>query len=855
MLRSTLLASFLISSAVALSQQPPAPTAPNAAARPADTTRRGPGATPPSAGPKAYKDVITAKAVTTKGLFWVHKVEDRFFIEVHDSLLLRDMLVVNRISKAPAGLRSGGSFFGYAGDQIGQNVIRFEKGPNNKIFLRTISYAEYAKDSTSPMFTTVNNSNIQPIAQSFDVKAFGKDSTSVVLDITDFISGDNDVLHFSSSLKSSLRIASLQSDKSYVVSVKSFPINIEIKAVKTYSRGAAPAGLPGGGPSMGGGAGGGNMTMELNSSIVILPKTPMQPRFYDARVGYFAIGYTDFDANPQGVKSVSLVKRWRLEPKPQDIEKYKKGELVEPAKPIVFYIDPATPEKWIPYLMQGVDDWKGAFEKAGFKNAIMAKRAPSRSEDSTWSLDDARNSAIVYKPSDIPNASGPSISDPRSGEIMESHINWYHNVMALLRNWYMIQCGPLDVRAQQMVFPDSLMGQLIRFVSSHEVGHTLGLRHNYGSSSSVPVENLRNKAWVEANGHTPSIMDYARFNYVAQPEDGISEVGLFPRIGDYDNWAIEWGYKLFPQYKSADEEQSMLNKWVIEKLKDNRLWFGTETNPDDPRSQSEQVGDDPMKGSAYGIKNLQRIVPNLLQWTKEANEDFEGLRTIYQEVVGQFSRYNGHVAKFVGGIMETPKTQEQSGPVYELVSKAKQKEAVSFLNKQLFATPTWLIDQQIFDRTGQSGLMVIGSVQDNMLNRLVSSRTLNKLIEAETVAGAKAYSALELLADLKSGIWSELPSKKVIDAYRRNLQKSYVNTMINLLNPPAAAASAFGPGISITMSSTASDKSDLKSIVRAHLQSLRSELNASQALYTDRLSKFHLQDLSFRIEKALNPKD
>ena len=854
MLRSFLIAILVVAATVSTAQ-PPSAGAP-AGARPADTTRRGPGGPAASTGPKAYKEVITPKAVTSKGLFWVHKVDDRYFIEIADSLLLRDMLVVNRISKAPAGLRAGGSFFGYAGDQIGQNVIRFEKGPNNKVFLRTISYAEYAKDSTSPMFTTVNNSNIQPIAQSFDVKAFGKDSNSVVLDITDFISGDNDVLHFSSSLKSSLRLAALQNDKSYVVSVKTFPINVEIKAVKTYSRGGAPAGLPGGGPSMGGGAGGGNMTMELNSSIVILPKVPMQPRFYDARVGYFAVGYTDFDANPQGVKSVSLVKRWRLEPKAEDVEKYKRGELVEPAKPIIFYIDPATPEKWIPYLMQGVDDWKGAFEKAGFKNAIMAKRAPTRQEDSTWTLDDARNSAIVYKPSDIPNASGPSISDPRSGEIMESHINWYHNVMALLRNWYMIQCGPLDKRAQQMVFPDSLMGQLIRFVSSHEVGHTLGLRHNYGSSSSVPVENLRNKTWVEANGHTPSIMDYARFNYVAQPEDNISEKGLFPRIGDYDNWAIEWGYKMFPQYKSADEELPMLNRWVIEKLKDNRLWFGTETNPDDPRSQSEQVGDDPMKGSAYGIKNLQRIVPNLLQWTKEPNEDFEGLRTIYQEVVGQFSRYNGHVAKFVGGIMETPKTQEQSGPVYELVSKAKQKEAVAFLNKQLFATPTWLIDQQIFDRTGQSGLVVVGNVQDNILNRLLGTRNLTKLIEAEASAGSKAYSALELLADLRSGIWSELTTKKTIDAYRRNLQKSYVNAMVNLLNPPAAsAAGAFGPGISISISGAGSDKSDLKSIVRAHLQSLRSELNASQALYTDRLSKYHLQDLSFRIEKALNPKD
>ena len=447
-----------------------------------------------------------------------------------------------------------GGFFGYAGDQIGQNVIRFEKGPNNKIFLRNISYAEYAKDSTSPMFSAVNNSNIQPIAAAFDIKSFSKDSAGVVIEITDYINGDNDVLHFNSGLKSALRFAAIQSDKSYIVSVKSYPINIEIKTVKTYSRMPSP---PIGGGGFGGGTGSGNMTVELNSSLVMLPKVPMQARYFDPRVGYFTVGYTDYDANPQGVESIQLIKRWRLEPKEEDMEKYKRGELVEPKKPIIFYIDPATPKKWIPYLIQGVNDWQAAFEKAGFKNAIMAKMAPTVEEDSTWSLEDARYSAIVYKPSDVANASGPSISDPRTGEIMESHINWYHNVMELIHDWYFIQTAAVDPKARKMVYDDELMGQLIRFVSSHEVGHTLGLRHNFGSSSTVPVENLRNKAWVEANGHTPSIMDYARFNYVAQPEDNISEVGLFPRIGDYDKWAIEWGYKLFPQYKTPEEKTKL----------------------------------------------------------------------------------------------------------------------------------------------------------------------------------------------------------------------------------------------------------------------------------------------------------
>jgi hypothetical protein len=799
-------------------------------------------------GLKPYKEVITAKAQSDGGLFWVHKVEDKYFFELADSLFNREILVVNRISKASAGMRTGG-FFGYGGDQIGQGVIRFEKGPNNKIFLRTISFAEYAKDSTSPMFTSVSNSNVQPIAASFEMKSLGKDSSGAVIDVTDYINGDNDVLNFNSSIKSTLRLGMVQGDKSYIVSVKAYPINVEIKTIKTYSR--MPT-MGAGGPGGMGAAGGGNMTMELNTSMVLLPKTPMQARYFDSRVGYFAVGYTDFDADPQGVKNIAMVKRWRLEPKAGDWDKYVRGELVEPAKPIVFYIDPATPKKWVPYLMQGVDDWKSAFEKAGFKNAIMAKPAPTKDEDSTWSLEDARNSAIVYKPSDIPNASGPSISDPRSGEIMESHINWYHNVMSLVRDWYFVQASPIDTGARKMLFDDELMGQLIRFVSSHEVGHTLGLRHNYGSSSTVPVEKLRDKAWVEANGHTPSIMDYARFNYVAQPEDNVSRAGIFPRIGDYDNWAIEWGYKIFPQYTSPEKETGHLNRWVIERLKNNRLWFGTETNPDDPRSQSEQVGDDAMKGSAYGIKNLQRIVPNLIEWTKEANEGYDNLRNMYSTVQDQFRRYLGHVAKYVGGIMETPKKVEEQGAVYEHVPEVKQKEAVDFLNKQLFATPTWILNQSIFDKTGFNGPATISYLQDNVLSRLFSSSTLTKLLNAEAAAGDKAYQLTELFADLKKGIWGELATRKAVDIYRRNLQKSYVSNLLGLLKNPSFPTG--GAGIVIIISG-GTDKNDIQSVVRGHLAQLKAEIAGASTGITDTMTKYHLQDLAKRIDNALNAKD
>lgn len=806
-----------------------------------------------SNSPRPYKEIITSKAVTDKGLFDVHKVEDKYYFEIGDSMLGREILVVNRISKAAAGMRNG--FFGYAGDQIGQNVIRFEKGPNNKIFLRTISYAEYAKDSTSPMFMAVTNSNIQPIAAAFDIKAFSKDSTGSVIDVTDYINSDNDVFFFNSGLKATMRIGSLQSDKSYTESIRSFPLNIEIASVKTYGRTLIPS--LGGGPGGGGiSAAGGNMTVELNSSVVLLPKIPIQPRYFDPRVGYFTVGYTDFDANPQGVETVSLVKRWNLEPKEEDLDKYKRGELVEPKKPIVFYIDPATPKKWIPYLIQGVNDWQLAFEKAGFKNAIFGKMAPTKEEDPEWSLEDARYSGIVYKPSDVANASGPSISDPRSGEIMESHINWYHNVMELIRDWYFVQCSPTDTAARKMIFDEALMGQLIRFVSSHEVGHTLGLRHNFGSSSTVPVDSLRNKKWVEANGHTPSIMDYARFNYVAQPEDHIGRAGLFPRIGDYDKWAIEWGYKLFYQYKSADEEKPYLNSWVIERLKNNRLWFGTETNPDDPRSQREQVGDDAMKGSMYGIENLQRIVPNLIEWTKEPNKDYENLGQMYRQVVNQFSAYMGHVTKYIGGIMETPRTIEEKIPVYETVSKAKQKEAVEFLNKELFATPSWLINDQIFDRTGTNAISTIGNIQDNILSRILASRNLSKLIDNEAEHASNAYTITELFNDLEKGIWSELPGRRKIDVYRRNLQKSYIDILDGLLNSPRSNSS--GTNIIILLgagSTTNTDKSDIKSVVRAHLSSLQSKIKVAASGISDPMSRYHLQDILVRIDKALNPKD
>lgn len=841
----------LLTSAVGFTQQTPTPTPP------ATSGTATPGGFPGSsrmgsnAGPRPYSEVITAKAKTDKGLFTTHKVEDKYYFEIPDSLLGREILVVNRISKAPTGPRAG--FLGYAGDQIGENVITFEKGPSNKIFLRSNSFDEAGHDSAG-MYNAVRNSNVQPIVASFDIKALAKDSLTgikgSVIDVTDYLMGDNDIFFFDASIKRTLGLTSFQRETSYVNDVRSYPNNIEIRTVKTYMR--TPMSSGGLTISFGPSAGSPS-TFELNSSLILLPKLPMKPRYFDPRIGYFATSYTDFDANPQGVEKIRMITRWRLEPKPEDVEKYKRGELVEPAKQIVYYIDPATPKKWVPYLIQGVNDWQKAFEKAGFKNAIVAKLAPA--DDSTWSLEDARHSAIVYKPSDVANAQGPHVHDPRSGEILESHINWFHNVMNLVRDWYMIQTAAVDPRARQLSFPDSLMGQLIRFVSSHEVGHTLGLRHNFGSSSTVPVENLRNKAWVEANGHTPSIMDYARFNYVAQPEDNISDKGLFPRIGDYDMWAIEWGYKWMSDYKSAQDEVPALNKLTMERMKaDKRLWFGTEVDPDDPRGQNEDLGDNAMKASAYGIKNLQRIIVKLPDWTKEANKDYASLNEIYTQLTGQFQRYMGHVVKNIGGIQTTPKMQEEAGMVVEFTPRTRQKEAMQFLQAQLFKTPTWLVQPKIAGLTGTNPMTTILSIQNLVLGRLLNNNTFNKLFRFEASGEQNAYTVSEMVADLRKGIWSELTTRKPIDIYRRNLQKAFVEQLVENLKSDGTPVITFASGRGFSMPSDFSRTTDAMSIAKAQLRILQSEIVAALPSYKDASSRAHLLDVTDRIKEVLDPK-
>lgn len=506
---------------------------------------------------------------------------------------------------------------------------------------------------------------------------------------------------------------------------------------------------------------------------------------------------------------------------------------MESVKPIVYYIDPATPRKWVKYLMAGINDWNVAFEAAGFKNAIIAKEWP---DDPDMSVDDARYCVLRYLPSETENAYGPRVVDPRSGEIIESHICWYHNVMNLLTKWYMTQCGPLDKRARTMKFDDELMGQLIRFVSSHEVGHTLGLRHNMGASHATPVEKLRDKAWVEAHGHTASIMDYARFNYVAQPEDGIGERGLFPRIGDYDKWAIKWGYQYRPEFKDEFEEKEQLMTETTKVLAANpRLWFGGEGRKEDPRAQTEDLGDDNVKASDYGIKNLKRVVAGLPEWTRQTNDRHDDLQEMWKSAKGQFNRYNNHVMKNIGGryLNNMPGRKP-----YEVAPASRQREAVAYFGRQLFDAPLWLYPQNIVDITGTDVAGDISSQQTRVLKVMMTPAMLGTIYD-DSFSSQQAYRLPDYLADVFAAVWRPLTGASALkDKTRRTLERAYLENINSLLNPTDKDKAGIN---------ARANNSDIQLYVEQHLDRVERFCQA-QAAIASGIDNLHYADLLRQIK-------
>lgn len=785
-------------------------------------------------GIKPYSEVITSEAKTAEGLFWVHQLNNKYFYEIPDTLLGREMLMVTTIAKTADGL-------GYGGERTNTQMVKWDRNGDN-ILLKIVSYNNSAADSL-PIYQAVKNSNLEPILYKFEIKALRKNEQNIVIDITDLFSKDIQAIGLPTGRRTQYKVTKLESDRSYIERVSPYPINIEARYVMTYTASEPPSN-----------SSTGSITVELNSSMVLLPKEPMMQRLADKRVGWFNSSTVDYGLDEQKATTRTYLDRWRLEVKGEDLEKFKAGELVEPKKQIVYYIDPATPKKWVPYLIAGVEDWNAAFEEAGFKNAITAKEAPTPQEDPGWSPEDARYSVIRYFASNIQNAYGPHVSDPRSGEIIESDIGWYHNVMNLLRNWYFVQTAALNPDARGVKFQDEIMGGLIQFVSSHEVGHTLGLPHNFASSYAYPVDSLRSATFTEKFGTAPSIMDYARFNYIAQPED--MGVSLHPKIGPYDKFAISWGYRPIVEANIPEDEQAILDQWIVEKNGDHIYRYGRQGNSYDPSTQSEDLGDNAIKASSYGIENLKRILPNLREWSAEEDKPFKSyddLEELYGQVITQFNRYMGHVRTNVGGVYEIYKSSGQGEQVYSHTDKETQKAAVRFINEELFKTPSWILEDEIVARTQDFGsLEKIRSLQVTSLNGLLDWGRLGRTIENEAINGAAAYTMLELFDDLRNGIWTELQKGGTIDVHRRSLQRAHLERLEVLLSKdepevPEASRSRVGPQINAS-------QSDIRPIVRAELNTLKRQIQAAIPRTSDRLSKIHLQDAVERVNLILDPK-
>jgi len=796
---------------------------------PGGTGQERPGRPDQPVEPKPYERVITKDAKSDEGIFTIHTVKEKVYYEIPKRELNKEFLWVSQIARTTLGV-------GYGGQAAGNRVVKWER-KGNRILLRNVSY-EVVADPKLPVSRAVQAANNDTIIMAFNIEAFGKDE-SAVIDVTRLFT--TEVTEFSA--RTRLRARGFDATRSFIDKTKSFPTNIEVEVSQTYTSppdmnptpgGGGPGPQPAPNPFAQGMRAGTNATVVMHYSMVKLPEKPMMPRLFDERVGYFTIRQTDYGVDEQRAPQRTYITRWRLEKKDPN------AEVSEPVKPIVYYVDPATPTKWVPWIKKGIEDWQPAFEAAGFKNAIIAKEAPSKEEDPNWDPEDARYSCIRYLPSTIENASGPHVSDPRTGEILESDIQYYHNVMNLQRDWYFLQVGPLDARAKKLPLPDDLMGRLVEYVVAHEVGHTLGFQHNMKASAEYPVDKVRDPQWLKTMSHTPTLMDYSRFNYVAQPEDNIPLEDLIPKIGPYDKWATMWGYKPIPNAATPDQEKPTLDAWAREQDAKPYLRFSTaDARGSDPGENTEAVGDaDAVVATGLGIKNLKRVADMLLPATSHPGEPYDDLEELYGRMLGQWATELTHVTGIVGGFNSQQKHAGQDGVRFTMVPREKQVAAVRFLNDNAFATPTWALKPEILRRIEPSGAITrVNTAQMRVLNSLLNNSRFDRLVEQEAIDGAAAYRPGDFMADVRKGIWSEIEGGPVrIDVYRRNLQNSYIDLLSQKLNGRTPAGDEF------------------RAMIHAELRDLSAALATAAPRALDRETRAHLADARDQIAKALDPK-
>ncbi len=829
-----LFAVCLLLTGLMMAQEPPQGGPPQQ--EPAAGRPQMPGAGQQSTEPKPYDKVITKEAKSKPGIFTVHQVKDKWYYEIPKTELNKDFLWVSQVARTTLGS-------GYGGQSLGSRVVRWERN-NNKILLRDVKYSVVA-DPADPIAKAVRNANNNAILMSFNIEAFGKDDAAVI-DVGRLFTTDLTEI----SAHQFLRASSLDASRSFIERIAPFPTNIEVETNHTYTAPPTPAGAsqaPTPSPMGGGGMRPGSATVVLHYSMVKLPEKPMMARLFDPRVGYFTVNQMDYSREEHKATERTYITRYRLEKKDPN------AEISEPVKPIVYYVDPATPKKWVPWVKKAIEDWQPAFEAAGFKNGIVAKEAPTPEQDPDWSPEDARYSVIRWLPSTIENAMGPHISDPRSGEILEADISFYHNVMNLAKNWYFLQAGPLDPRAQKLPLPDDLMGRLIEYVVAHEIGHTLGFQHNMKASSMYTVEQIRNKDFVHKMGHVPTLMDYSRYNYVAQPEDHIDPADLVPGIGPYDKWATMWGYKPIPSAKTPDEEKPTLDQWARVQDTTPYLRFSTaNAGGSDPGDETEAVGDnDAVKATGLGLKNLERVSNMLLTaTTTQKGDPYDELEEVYGRLLGQWTLEMNHVANVIGGYNSQQKNIGQEGVLFTPLSRERQAAAVKFLNDNAFVTPSWFVKPDLLRRIEAAGVIErVRNAQRSVLNNELSPARLARLVEQESV-DQKGYAPTEFLADVRNGVFAELsgtaPVK--INAYRRNLQRSYLEVVNNRLNAPATAAPSI-PGYTPPPTTQ-----DVRPFFRGELKSLSTAVTAALARATDRETRLHLEDVKDQIAKILDPK-